>query len=480
MADTTEEFYVSSLTSALETGLELVLQSQHGVQKRLLKSPQLSIGGPGSEWEVPHSSSPPNSWRFVYEAQRLHLVASSRKLAVQYTPQGSTLSKTVHFQQLQPGDVINFGDFQVEVARAAQPWGGLEGQSEPHRGQIWALQTTEPPTLIGRSPEGDQRILLQDPTVSRHHASIHWNDNQPRLIAHSRKSLTRVNNQTLQAGQSRLLQDGDLVWIGRQILTVFSSQANTVVSRLIVSVYSLGPLRVTIGDREIQDWQWQGPLVKYLLALLCLHRPHCLSEHRLTNELWGEQDVSKKRLYNMISLLRQLLRSDNCPDPILKETAGYRINPDLMLWHDLDELQELMGVLGTNPEVNTLNSKGFVEDSLRLLQLYSGPYLENSILGFAEIKRAELAMELTECLTNLARRFFESGDPVHSGRIAMKILEYDPLCGAAYLQLLESLTTAGKPHEVVRFYKVAKNRLQEVGLTTSSRLDLLYQQALKH
>lgn len=471
MSDTTEEFCLGDQPVHWENSLVLrLIVAGQVTQERIVESAQLTLGGPGSDWLVDQNAAA-SQWRFVNQDGRLYFVAASRKFAVRHLPSDSK----VHYLELAPGDLLEFADFSIQIASWSAPIAFLESHGASQPGVRWPLQVGQ--TQMGRTPEAGGIVLI-DKSVSRLHAKLHVQHDQIEIEACSLKSETRVNSSTLTAGQKVPLAHGDLVWLGRQLLrlNVVNSQEAVFGEKSVVSVYSLGHLRVFIADQEIGERQWQGPLVKYLLALLCLHRKNWLSEERLFRELWNEEDVSKKRLHNMISIVRNLLKSTHCPDPIQKTQRGYQLNPNLELWHDLEELGKLTASVGIQAR-DSRQIEQLVDLAQHLLNLYTGRYLEGCILPFAEIKRAEVAIETINCLCSIGQTLLRAGQYALSGRLALRIVEHDRLNGSAHLLLLESLSGAGKHQDVLVYYSMAKQCLETAGQSTSSRMDGLCSQA---
>lgn len=82
----------------------------------------------------------------------------------------------------------------------------------PGTGSIFAL--TGPSTTLGRNRDCD--IVLDDVTVSRHHATVHQADNQYVIADTGSLNGIYVNQRPTDQGE---LADGDEVWIGKFRLT---------------------------------------------------------------------------------------------------------------------------------------------------------------------------------------------------------------------------------------------------------------------
>jgi DNA-binding SARP family transcriptional activator len=467
MSETTEEFFVESFPSIWETGFELVLYRNGVVEESWpLRSPQLTLGGVGSDWIVDHQA-PMAAWRFVHQAEKLQFVASKKSLSALLNSE-----KPVFFQEVIEGDQLDFERFSLRITKTAPIVAYLEGYTDPHRGQRWMIESGE--VFLGRGAQVGG-IDLEDTTVSRVHAKLIASTSQCVLQACSQKSETRVNSLSLTPNGQQRLQDGDLIWLGRQQLrfsltaplgsvdggeTLPDNSAKTA-----VSFFSLGRFRILIGGQEIEETQWQGAQVKYLVAYLCLNRRSSVSEDRLIQQLWGQEEVSRKRLLNMISLIRQLLRPA-CPheDPVKKTPQGYQLNADLQAWHDLEELLELHTVESSR------DAKQLSAQAERLFELHRHPYLEGCLLNFAEIRRAQLEQATVRSLATIGIALRQAGEIESAGRLALRILEREPLDQATWELLLGCLDQLGKRSEVLRYFEIGRKQLERAGLAVSEEM----------
>ena len=117
------------------------------------------------------------------------------------------------FCQLQPGDKLTVGSHTITVLKLSKAVAFLEGYTDPHRRQHWTL--AELRTRIGRPGKRDNQVQLNDPTVSREHATILLTDGH--FILHPDSSHpVWVNTEAVKGMQ--VLNDEDLIQIGQQLL----------------------------------------------------------------------------------------------------------------------------------------------------------------------------------------------------------------------------------------------------------------------
>ncbi|HXE73737.1 MAG TPA: adenylate/guanylate cyclase domain-containing protein [Candidatus Nitrosotenuis sp.] len=118
------------------------------------------------------------------------------------------------FKALQAGDEIALGGHRLRVVSLLEEMATLEGYTDPYRNRVWSVGTE--PLSIGRPGKRDNSVSLEDPTVSRVHATIRYMNGAFFLEPETRTSPTRVNGERVE--QPRVLCDGDLLQFGQQLL----------------------------------------------------------------------------------------------------------------------------------------------------------------------------------------------------------------------------------------------------------------------
>jgi class 3 adenylate cyclase len=117
------------------------------------------------------------------------------------------------FCQLQPGDRLTIGNHTITILKLSKAVAFLEGYTDPHRRQHWTLADQR--IRIGRPGKRDNQVELNDPTVSREHATILFTDGH--FILHPDSShQVWVNTEAVKGMQ--VLNDEDLVQVGQQLL----------------------------------------------------------------------------------------------------------------------------------------------------------------------------------------------------------------------------------------------------------------------
>lgn len=124
------------------------------------------------------------------------------------------------FSQLQPNDVLQFGSYTVTVLNLPEAVAFVEGYSQPHRRQQWTL--SQPRTTIGRAGLRENIVELDDPTVSRTHATIIQAEGHF-IIQPDGSRPVWVNGEPVNT--MAILGDEDLIQLGAQMLRFRSYRA---------------------------------------------------------------------------------------------------------------------------------------------------------------------------------------------------------------------------------------------------------------
>lgn len=146
------------------------------------------------------------------------------------------------FGQVKDGDELQIGSTVIKIQRLSEKVAFLEGYTEPHRKEHWTLGATS--TQIGRPGKRTNAVVLDDPTVSREHATIEYTDGVFVLRPETEKP-TWVNSEPVTG--MRILKDEDLIQVGQQLLRFRTYQANT-------KPRALSPRDATILFSDIWDY----------------------------------------------------------------------------------------------------------------------------------------------------------------------------------------------------------------------------------
>lgn len=358
---------------------------------------------------------------------------------------------------LQVGETLTWAGGVITLHdRSGKVRGSLECYTDPFYSRIWTLD--QKLTSIGRPGKRKNELEIDHPTVSREHASLNWEAQNPILSSNSQTALTLVDGRPV--GEGLELADGAMVQLG-DLLFQFRllSEPSAEVARL--NVLSLGSFQVRVGAELITEKSWRTQAVRWMLARLALEWGRPVPVDVLLEQFWPEmpEEKSRNNLNYTISTLRQILRVGDGPDPILRATGSLQLRPDFLGEHDLVNLQQ------------ALKS----EDFASALDLYA-PYLPGCYLDWAE----ELRTHLEQQTLQGGLRLLERSDFETVLMLAPKLLQIDPTCQQTGLATLRAHLGRGNPAEAVRFYeRFRETLLAELGLPPVPELNALYEQALR-
>ena len=76
-----------------------------------------------------------------------------------------------------------------------------------------------------------------------------------------------------------------------------------------LAIYVLGPLRVSVFGKTVNDSQWARPQAKLLLKLLALEPSHQLHRQQIMDAIWPELDSTSAaaNLHKIIHMARRAL-----------------------------------------------------------------------------------------------------------------------------------------------------------------------------
>jgi DNA-binding response OmpR family regulator len=180
------------------------------------------------------------------------------------------------------------------------------------------------PCTIGRAPDSD--LLINDPRVSRSHASVDWSDGSFQLRDLDSTNGTLVNNAP--AGNPASLKDGDAISFAG-VPAEFQVNAPT----MVAPVTPTGGLSLNAATHEVTVDGKQvdlSPKEFLFLAALHGHGGEVVSHTDIAREVWPEYDepVPDENIHQLATRLRRKLEPD-AAEPrfvITVKGFGYRLS----------------------------------------------------------------------------------------------------------------------------------------------------------
>ncbi|MBN9414646.1 hypothetical protein ABS71_14245 [bacterium SCN 62-11] len=229
---------------------------------------------------------------------------------------------------------------------------------------------------------------------------------------------------------------------------------------------SFGTFEVSVNGQRVGEKLFKTHKFRYVLAYLLSRRGQPVSEDVLVEEFWpNSKDAGKSSIYAATTAIRRALREGaGEADIIRREGDLLRFDPDLPIWHDLDEFESGLGRLGQN-----------LEEDRQTLQLYTGPYLQGCYLDWALRLRSQLEEKALRCIQSLVTRTLES-DPHQAVELAGQGLELDPLSQELHGLRMRAYLSLNQPENGIRQFQQCSNILRkELGIEPLTSLIELYQ-----
>lgn len=213
----------------------------------------------------------------------------------------------------------------------------------------------------------------------------------------------------------------------------------------------LGPLRISVSGRTIDDTVWPRRTARSLLLLLLATPGHALPRDRLLDLLWPDASPSTalNALYVALHGLRRVLE----PDLSSGRTSGFveftsdqvRLRPDLALWVDVDVFEYLLISAARQEPANRLVS---LREALSLYAdelLVTEPYEDWPIA-----RREQLRGAWQQAVLEAADLELQLGHPLAAAQILPALLSRDPSDETVHLMLMRALASAGRGNDALR------------------------------
>lgn len=229
---------------------------------------------------------------------------------------------------------------------------------------------------------------------------------------------------------------------------------------------SFGTFEVIVNGQRVGEKLFKTHKFRYMLAYLLARRGQPVSEDVLVEEFWpNSKDAGKSSIYAATTAIRRALREGaGEADIIRREGDLLRFDPDLPIWHDLDEFESGIAKLGQN-----------LEEDRQTLQLYAGPFLQGCYLDWALRLRGQLEEKALRCIQSLVTRTLDS-DPHQAVELAGQGLELDPLSQELHGLRMRAYLALNQPENGIRQFQQCSTILRkELGIEPLTSLIELYQ-----
>lgn len=236
--------------------------------------------------------------------------------------------------------------------------------------------------------------------------------------------------------------------------------------------YCLGKFELFVGDQLVSDAKFRSNKHRYLLAYLLDSPDHRANDDVLLDLFWPDaaDEPGRKCLSSGLSCLRGILRPEGNPlDPLLREREHIRLNPQLNLWCDVNELAA---------QGKRALAAGDAVGLLQALRLYRGPFLEGNFDDWALLRREAHEQLYCQFALKAAELFYGEGKYAECLECAEGILRVAPQRQDALALAMRAWLKEGRYEMAIdRFRQFEKVASREYGIEPGIELFELFQRA---
>jgi LuxR family transcriptional regulator, maltose regulon positive regulatory protein len=235
-----------------------------------------------------------------------------------------------------------------------------------------------------------------------------------------------------------------------------------------LKVQTLGQFRVWLGDREVEDRDWQRGKAKELFQLFLTKRNQPLMKEDIFQILWPEhQEKSADRDFKVAlnalnNVLEPARKARSSPFFIIRAGTGYGVNPQAALDLDSQLFEEWAeaGLAETNVEKS-------IEDLERALYLYNGDFLpERRYEDWCINERERLLVFFLRSAEKLAQLNVRRENYDSAIHWCQRILQKDRTWEEAYRLLMFCYYRKNNRPQAIKWYRKCCEVLeQELGVS---------------
>lgn len=241
-----------------------------------------------------------------------------------------------------------------------------------------------------------------------------------------------------------------------------------------LSIFALGPVRVSVGHHTLTSADWTYTKSKEMLFYLLEH-PQTDKAH-IGLDLWP--DASPAQLRNIFHrALHQLRRALSEPDWITFADGRYAFNRARPFDYDVltfeTHLRQARAEMKSGPTGRTRA----IEHLEAALPLWRGDFLADMETGeWAIFRREALRQTLVDALLQLGGLHFAEAHYAAATEVYLRVLAYDDYLEVAHRELLRCYARQGEASRAVRHYHDLRERLHtELHSEPSPETTLLYE-----
>lgn len=220
----------------------------------------------------------------------------------------------------------------------------------------------------------------------------------------------------------------------------------------IITVHLLGELQIASGDSAVKAWaSGRGRAV---FEYLVIHRHSRVQRDRLMSTFWPgvSPEAARNSLNVAIHGLRRTLRTVARDRPVvIHQDGAYFIDPALDVWVDAEVFEDRLK--SAHQHLIREESARAKADFEAAIELYGGEFLaDDPYEEWAIVTREQLRLSYLDCLDQLSRLRFNSGDYSGCIEVCSKILVCDNCREDVHRRLMRSYSRQGQLQLALRQY----------------------------
>jgi DNA-binding SARP family transcriptional activator len=230
-----------------------------------------------------------------------------------------------------------------------------------------------------------------------------------------------------------------------------------------IEVCCLGRFEVRTALRKVEHWH--SVKAKSIFQYLLTRPRETTGKETLMETLWPDCNPQaaannlKAAIHNLRITLNSLLCEGENPQYVLFLQGGYRINPEVNLWVDVEEFEKCW-VSGRHLEKEHKMTEAIFEYE-KAEALYSGDYLEDEPYEeWTLLRRETLKDTYLIILSKLADGCMASGDYESCIHYSQKILAKDRCREDAYRRLMCCYYKLGQRNRSLRWYEIGNQTIR--------------------
>jgi DNA-binding SARP family transcriptional activator len=232
-----------------------------------------------------------------------------------------------------------------------------------------------------------------------------------------------------------------------------------------VAITSLGAFGVSIDGRAVPADAWQSRIARDVLAMLVANRGRPIHREVLLERIWPDDDPAKSsnRLSVAVSTIRSVLDPDRRHDPD-HFVGGEKDTLVLQLDQVIVDIEDFLD--DAHRGLTALRA-GRADDAAPLLDRaesrYVGEFLEDRPhADWATSTREEARATYVQIARIMAGLDLATGDHDSAARRYLRILERDPYDESAHLELIATMSGAGRHGTARQLYGAYAARMAEL------------------